>query len=88
MDLLTVIINSSVSDSPQSGGGGTGDGGTRSASPLPFSFVDLSERSCCQQRVDKHRARRIPPLKDKGTRTGLVIFSQTQPTRRFWPPPP
>ena len=86
MDLPTVIINYIVSDSTRSGGGGV-DSGPGSALPLSLSSVDLAERSCRKIRGDEHRAREIPPPKEEVPHTGLVVVSQTQPTRHFLPPP-
>ena len=82
MDVTTVIINYSVSDSPQRGNSGPG-----SALPLPLSSMALAEIILCQRWGDKNGARGITPPKEEGLRAGLVFVSWTRPIRRFWPLP-
>ena len=63
MDLPTVIINSSVSDSPIRGGGG--DGGTSSASPLPFYSVDLIGYNSSPMTVGLNTGIEVDPFSSK-----------------------
>ena len=57
------------------------------AFPLTLFFVDLAEIIYHLQWVANHGMRQIPSIKEEGTRVGLVVVSETQPNRHFWPSP-